>query len=186
MAVLIIGPIALSALLLAHMPHVNWSHMQFGIGDALIAVLIVVVVGWSLRKMIGHASQVRKYREGLDAELTVAQYLTQLIAEGGLVFHDFPADRFNIDHIVVGRSAVFAIETKSRRKPEDKGREAARVKYDGKKLVFPTHVETKPIEQAQYQAEWLTKFLATGAGESVRVIPVVALPGWFVERTSKE
>jgi hypothetical protein len=183
---LIIGPLLACAWLFSRMARVDWSRMQFGVGDALFPIVAVGVVAACLWKMIGQANQVRKYREGLDAELTVAQYLMQLIADGGLVFHDFPADRFNIDHIVVGRSAVFAIETKSRRKPEAKGRESARVIYDGKKLEFPNHVTTKPIEQARFQAEWLAKFLASGAGETVRVIPVVALPGWFVERTSKE
>ena len=150
-----------------------------------MAAAALCVLGWCLWRLVSHARQARRYREGLDAELAVAQSLMPLVAEGGLVFHDFPCDRFNIDHIVVGRSVVFAIETKSRRKPSEKGRESARVIYDGTKLTFPTSHETKPVGQARYQAEWLTKFLASGAGEAVRVVPVVALPGWYVESTQR-
>jgi len=176
---LLIGPICLCAWLLLRM---DWNRVRFAWGDAMFVLLALGFVAWSLWQMISHASQARSYREGLDAELAVAQSLTQLNAEGGLVFHDFPCDRFNIDHIVVGRSVVFAIETKSRKKPVDNGRESARVTYDGTRLAFPDkHTESKPIEQARYQAEWLGKFLANGAGESIRVVPVVALPGWYVE-----
>ncbi|MBA3486399.1 MAG: NERD domain-containing protein [Lysobacter sp.] len=120
----------------------------------------------------------------MAAELAVAQCLMPLMAEGLAVFHDLPADKFNIDHIVIGRSAVFAVEPKSRRKPGGKGRESARVNYDGARLHFPNHVEIKSVEQAAMQAQWLQKFLTSGTGETVRVIPVVALPGWYVENRS--
>ena len=103
-----------------------------------------------------------------------------------MVFHDFPSDRSNIDHIVVARGAVFAIETKSRRKPATKGKASALVRYDSQQLFFPTHTETRPIEQAAYQANWLEGFLRNAGVDGVRVIPVLALPGWYVERTNRE
>ncbi len=98
-----------------------------------------------------------------------------------MVFHDFPADRFNIDHIVVAPHAVYAVETKSRRKPATGGKAAARVGYDGTALSFPTHVERRPIDQAKAQAEWLRRFLTSALGEPVGVTPVLALPGWYVD-----
>jgi len=33
--------------------------------------------------------------------------------DGYHVYHDFPAERFNIDHVVVGPAGAFAIETKA-------------------------------------------------------------------------
>jgi len=103
------------------------------------------------------------------------------MAEGCVVLHDFPADGFNIDHVIVAPNAVFAVETKSRKKPGEKGRDSARVDYDGKELRFPGWVETEPLEQARRQARWLASFLASGAGDTVPVIPVLAFPGWYVE-----
>jgi hypothetical protein len=127
----------------------------------------------------------RKAREGRIAELAVAQNLSLLIADDAMVFRDFPCDGFNIDHIVIGRGAVFAVETKSRRKPPSRGSESAKVIYDGARLTFPQHTETRPLEQAEAQAKWLERFLASGTCESVRIVPVLALPGWFVENTAK-
>lgn len=149
--------------------------------DFILAATVIVSVVFGYRYMARQLDAVRKYRQGLAAELATAQCLSQVMSEGGLVFHDFPGDGFNIDHIVIGQSVVFAVETKSRLKPAKGGKESARVLYDGNVLVFPDHTETRPLEQARAQAEWLSRFLASGVGEPVRVIPYLALPGWYVE-----
>jgi hypothetical protein len=75
------------------------------------------------------------------------------------------------------------VETKSRRKPEKTGRDMSHIRYDGTSLCYPSgNKEGKPIQQARYQADWLAKFLHRGlGGEQVRVVPLVALPGWYVE-----
>lgn len=185
--VMVTGPVLLSAWLLARMDKtgVDWSGMRFGVGDAMFLIVGVLLLAWSLWRLVRHAGKRRNYVDGLQAEQMVAQCLTPVIADGGIVFHDFPADHYNIDHIVIGSSVVFAIETKWRKKPADTGKNSARVQYDGSQLIFPHHAEAKPVEQAGYQAEWLSRFLASAVGETVRVVPVLALPGWFVENTNR-
>ncbi|MGV8942256.1 MAG: NERD domain-containing protein [Lysobacter sp.] len=180
---LMIGPVVLSTWLLARMDRVvdDWTALRFGKGDATFVLVGGVVILWAVAGLIKHLRERRKYLDGRAAELAVAQALMPLMADGALIYHDFPGDKFNIDHIVIGAGAVFAIETKSRRKPSEGGKESARVDYDGTRLKFPSHVETKPVEQARRQAQWLEKFLGSGVGESVRVIPVVALPGWYTQ-----
>lgn len=182
------GPIVLAAWLLTRLKQgeIDWSTIQLGSGDLLFAGILVIIAGWALWRLIHHASQRRLAQDGLNAELSVAQCLTPLIAEGAMVFHDFPADRGNIDHIVVANSVVFSIETKSRRKPAAKGKASALVRYNGQQLLFPNHTETKPIEQAAYQADWLEKLLRNAGVEGTRVVPVLALPGWYVERTNRD
>ena len=181
------GPLLMVGWLVARVSRVvpDWTQIRFGIGDLLFALIGVCIVAWCAWRMIFHASQRRLYKQGLEAEQAVAQCLMPLMADGMAVFHDFPADKFNIDHVVVGRGAVFAVETKSRKKPAAKGRESARISYDGKRLQFPSHSETKPLEQASAQAQWLQRFLASGVGEAVRVVPVIALPGWYVENKAQ-
>lgn len=185
---ILVGPLFLSSWLLIRISRVipDWRRVQFGSGDVLLAAMALVVLAWAIWKLIHHASRRRRYMLGLQAERAVAQYLTTVIADGGIVFHDFPADRFNIDHIVIGRSAVFAIETKYKRKPAAKGKDSALVKYAGGRLQFPDGSNSDFIEQARRHADWLTKFLASGVGESVRVVPLLALPGWYVERAQGE
>ena len=185
--VIALGPVFLAAWLTARVSRVvtDWSEFRYGWGDALLLLVAASMLVWATARMVSSARHVARYRDGLAAELAVAQSLTRLVGQDAFVFHDFPADKFNIDHIVVGRSAVFAVETKSRRKPAATGKASARVQYDGSRLTFPDHVETKPVEQAAYQAKWLQTFLASGVGEPVRVVPVLSLPGWYVDGTSK-
>jgi len=107
--------------------------------------------------------------------------------EGCRVFHDFQAENFNIDHVVIAGNGVFAIETKGRSKPDrGRGQEDVLVTYDGQTLQFPTWREREPIEQAKRQAVWLSGWLTKAVGEQVPVKPVLALPGWFVDRKSKD
>lgn len=101
------------------------------------------------------------------------------------MFHDLPADKFNIDHVVVGRNGVFVVETKGRAKPGQDVNNSWKVRYDGARLEFPGLTETKPLEQADRQAKWLQQWLSSAVGEPVGVRPVLVLPGWFIERTSR-
>ena len=60
---------------------------------------------------------IRSYRMGLLGEQAMAEQLQRLLPHGYQVFHDVPGDgKWNIDHVVVGSSGVFAIETKYRTK----------------------------------------------------------------------
>ena len=162
-------------------PRVNPTQMQLRWSDGYALVVCAAVLAYALTRLHKHALHRRNVRDGLAAELTVAQYLIPLMAEGCMVFHDVPAEQFNLDHVVVGPQAVFMIETKSRKKPEARGADAAKVAFDGKGLKFPEHIETAPLEQARSQARWLSNYLAGAAGEPVKVVPVLALPGWWVD-----
>lgn len=81
---------------------------------------------------------------------------------------------------------VFAVETKGYTKPVAmRGSAKARVTYDGSQLVMPTWSSAEPIAQAERQAQWLGKWLSSATGDRIAVTPVVALPGWFVERKGR-
>lgn len=124
---------------------------------------------------------------GLDCERAVGQELNQLMLDGYRVYHDFQADNFNIDHVAIGKNGVFAIETKGRPKPDrGRGQEDSKVIYDGQMLQFPTWREKEPLEQAKRQAVWLSGWLTKAVGEQIFVKPVLALPGWYVDRKAKD
>jgi Nuclease-related domain len=148
----------------------------------LYAVVAVVYIGLTLRELLKSAAKIDNLQAGYDAELAVGQELDQLMRQGAVVFHDLPADNFNIDHVVIAKEGIFAIETKGFTKPKrDGGRGDATVTFDGKRLTFPTWSTSEPMEQAEKQAAWLSRWLSSAAGAPLQVLPVVALPGWFVE-----
>ena len=122
------------------------------------------------------------YRLGFDGERQTAQHLIPLIADGCHVFHDVPFEDangkpFNIDHVVVGSTGIFAIETKTRSKQTDH-----KVNYDGKQLHFPDFSESDSLNQIKASAITLSKQLQRRTGESVKVIPILTLPGWWINR----
>ena len=170
--------IYISSLLFGNSKNSIWS---------LIGCIIIGIgfIAYYLFKLIKLMNLRQSYRLGYEGEIAVGQELNQLMRDGYYVYHDFLAGKFNIDHIVVGTPGVFAVETKARSKPTSKDRRAdAKVKYDGKFLRFPNGTDNESLEQARRQAEWLSKWLQSAVGEPVRVRPVVALPGWFVERVA--
>jgi len=145
---------------------------------ALLAVLPPMYFAFKLARSL---KQRNALRLGLDCEIAVGQELNRLMLLGHHVYHDFLADNFNIDHIVVGPNGVFAVETKGRAKSE-KNREADDVKvvFDGDVLKFPNWTERNYLPQARRQAEWLSNWLSNAVGERISVKPVLVITGWFV------
>jgi hypothetical protein len=168
----------------------SFSQMYF-IGKQFNAAAIITYGGGTTFVIIYFAIQYYKllreriaYALGLDAELAVGRELNYLMLAGFHVYHDFPEEKNNIDHIVIGPSGVFAVETKGKSKPDRKrGSADAKVVYDGQRLIFPDNeTNSEFIVQAKKQSASLSKWLSKAVGEPVDVKPVLALPGWFVER----
>jgi len=153
------------------------------VSSVLMAIAIII---YATLKILRLAKERQNKHLGLEGEIAVGQMLEPLIREGGWLFHDFQAGKFNIDHILVNRAGVFAIETKARSKSnEENGAGAVKVVFDGKQLHFPAYSESQPIDQAKRQAKWLSQWLEGAVGQSVFVQPVIALPGWYVERKGR-
>jgi hypothetical protein len=149
------------------------------IGVGFTAFLI-----WKILTLINRR---RDLRLGLAGEMATGEELNRLMLDGYRVYHDFPAERFNIDHILVGPSGVFAVETKARSKGSRGDRkDEAKMIYDGERLKFPAWVTSDPIDQAKAQAAWLSKWLSSAVGDPVKVSPMVTIPGWFIDRRSRD
>jgi Nuclease-related domain. len=119
-------------------------------------------------------------------ERVVGEELNQFLASGFRVFHDVPFEGFNIDHVLVGPPGIYAVETKTRRKPSDlKGTAKANVVFDGSALHFPKYRDTRSLEQARRNARTLAEWLTSATGERLEVHAVLTLPGWFVDRRAK-
>jgi len=72
--------------------------------------LSLIVFLYLVYKLINKLRRVWKLRLGYEAEQAMGQELDQLMRHGAVVFHDLPADGFNIDHIAVTPKGVYAVE----------------------------------------------------------------------------
>tara|TARA_R110002126_G_scaffold69922_13_gene176349 strand:- start:3327 stop:4235 length:909 start_codon:yes stop_codon:yes gene_type:complete len=165
------------------------SDSSFPIAFAPIVILGLGYCGHKTRK---NFSKLTKLRLGHTAEIATANELIGLQALGYQVFHDIQADGFNIDHLAIGINGVFAIETKGRhkRKRDSKTTSATQGKdyqlfYKDGRLCFPSWTETKPIEQAERQAKWVSQWLTKATGQPVFASPVLVFPGWYVTSQTK-
>ena len=152
--------------------------------SSIISVALIAYMAFNLVKLLSCRKDIRLTYEG---ELAVGQELNQLMLHGYRVYHDFPADTFNIDHIIVGSKGVFAVETRTRSKGATRDRsQEATVTYDGRMLTFADATDFETIEQAEQQADWLSQWLGAATGEPIAVRAIVTLPGWVVKRTSAD
>jgi len=163
---------------------IDWRVVRFGAGELLFVIGWVAWVAYGAWKYQRHALRREQAQDGLLAERVTGMQLNRLMAQGCLILHDLPFGNFNIDHVVVSPRGVFAIETKSFRKPKHaQPGKPATVSFDGSALRFPDFITMAPLEQARRQAQALSNFLREALGESIYVQPAVALPGWWIEKT---
>ena len=154
-----------------------------GLGASLLAILLAMILGANW--IVGQLEKRWRYYLGYFGERYVAEHLDPLKAEGFRVFHDVPCGEadspFNVDHVVVGPTGVWAIETKTRRKGRARpGFKDAEVVFDGTQLIFPWAEDRHGLDQALQRALWLEKWLERLLGKGVAVQPVLTFPGWFV------
>jgi hypothetical protein len=159
------------------------------------AVFICVLVSGSLLAMAAFSGTVlalqafRRVREaqnvrlGMRGEQAVAEALHSISEAGYRIFHDLEAGvDWNIDHVAVGTTGVFLVETKARRR-----RVLAKtgpnhvVRCENKILLFPWGRDIQTVPQAERNANWLSDYLSKKTGEPIQVEPLIVIPGWYVE-----
>jgi hypothetical protein len=155
-----------------------------GIAVTLMAFVAVFIV--SARWFAKKAQESSNRYLGYFGERLVAEYLEPLKGQGWRIFHDVPAvangHKFNIDHVAVGPAGVFTIETKTRRKGGARpGFDDHKVYFDGHVLVWPWGEDSHGLEQTERNAVWLADTLRSEIGENILVMPILTLPGWWVE-----
>lgn len=156
----------------------------FAVCYAVLATFTFISATAAAKAFRGY-TKARNLRLGIRGEQAVAEALREVADCGLRSFHDFPAEsHWNIDHIVVGTRGVFLLETKAISRFRN-AKDAHKVIHNGESLQFPTFTTQKPIAQAQRNAKWLANYLRNKTGEVVDVMPVVVLPSWFVESSTK-
>jgi hypothetical protein len=86
---------------------------QVGLPRAgLVGLAVAALVGWRLR--FRPSEQARSWQRGAQGERHTARLLDRLTRDGFVVFHDLavPDSPANIDHLVIGPTGVFVIDSK--------------------------------------------------------------------------
>jgi hypothetical protein len=81
----------------------------------LVGGLAAVLTGWGLR--FRPSPDARAWRRGAVVERRTARLLARLEGQGWVVLHDLavPGSRANLDHLVIGPSGVYVIDSKQYR-----------------------------------------------------------------------
>lgn len=173
---LVVAP-ALVAMCALFVPSSSWASI---VPTIVLSLIFTAIVGF---KLLLINRKFRDFRLGFDGERFVGEELNRLVAKRFEVYHDVPFDGFNIDHVLVGPSGVYSVETKTRRKPiDEEGNGAYHVEFDGACLRWPNGTDTSSLDQAIRNAETVAKWLSGAVGEKLLVGAILTLPGWMVER----
>lgn len=148
----------------------------------------IVAVPMTYRSIRVYQRQILNARTsylGFLGECAVAEALAPMSGQGWRVFHDFVIETdkytFNIDHIVVGSSGVFAIETKTFSKQrEEQGRVDDKARIEGESIILPNGDKRYPMKQARGNALSLRNWLVEHGVAIDYVSPLVVIPGWNV------
>jgi hypothetical protein len=141
---------------------------QAGMPQAGLAGLAVAaLVGWRLR--FRPSEQARTWQRGAAGERHTARLLDRLTRDGFMVFHDLavPDSPANVDHLVIGPTGVFVIDSKQ-------WTGSVRQGADG--LVWHNHYRLdRTLETVCWEAETVSRLLGT------RIHPLLCVHGAHVQ-----
>jgi hypothetical protein len=88
------------------------TYMLFIALGMMLAIILMDGLGIILPKL---SLKHRTWGRGATAEETVGKYLKEMLEPGNLVVNDIKISKYkgNIDHLVIGKHGIFAIETKT-------------------------------------------------------------------------
>jgi hypothetical protein len=127
----------------------------------LLGLVVATVVGWRLR--FRPSEQARTWQRGAAGERRTARLLDRLTRDGYMVFHDLavPGSPANVDHLVIGPSGVFVIDSKQWSGSVHQG-------ADG--LVWHNHYRLdRALETVRWEAQQVGRLLGTRAAAVVCV-----------------
>ncbi|WP_433418814.1 nuclease-related domain-containing protein [Microtetraspora malaysiensis] len=148
---------------------VDW---RAGLVAAALVALVDTVYRWR-----GHAA-VRTWRRGALGERRTARRLRLLASLGYTVLHDrrLPHGRANVDHLVIGGTGVFVIDSK-----QWQGDRPART-GQGRRVQRGRVFTPDDAKAVQYEAEVVSRALSAVCGSRVEAVPVLAIHGPYVPR----
>ena len=121
-----------------------------------------------LRRSFSGHSQHRAWRRGAEGEEVVAKCLTPLEEAGWKVLHSVPIGEgeADIDHVVIGPSGVFTVNTKNHR-----GKRVTVYEH----VIYVSGVKVPYIQKARGEGKRATQRLSRALGKPIVVKPLIVV-----------
>jgi Nuclease-related domain len=132
----------------------------------LVGLAVAALVSWRLR--FRPSEQARTWQRGAHGERHTAHLLQRLQRDGFVVFHDLavPGSPANVDHLVIGPTGVFVIDSKQW---------TGSVQQGGDGLVWHNHYPLdRTLETVRWEAQVIGRLLGT------RIHPLLCVHGAHV------
>ena len=160
-------PVAVGITLVAMLMAYLLVQAYFGAGWGAVVACVVALM--FLRVYVERPQTLDAWRIGADGERKTATYLDGLADAGFVVLHDrkVPGYGGNLDHVAIGPTGVWAIETKSL---------TGKVEIDGDSLRIRGYRQDKIVDQVYREATALQIALREPlADRGLTVTPVICL-----------
>lgn len=146
-----------------------------------VSIVLVPVVLFCVFKIFKAIKETKNIKLGRDGEKAVGQFLERLRLDGAQVFHDIEGENFNLDHVVIHRSGIYVIETKTMSKSKNA---KSVLFYNGKQILLGGKpLQSNAVNQAKAASSWLHRLLHESTGKRLPVRGIVVFPGWYVKTT---
>ncbi len=144
----------------------DWQLVLLLIFMSLAAVFVV----YKITSIFRAARQARHLR---DASLAIGHQLQQLSPASTRLFHDVETSAGMIDHVVISREGIYAVNVIAR--PSSEGASAC---IQENRLQFSSSDEKISVVPDLAKNTRLAKHFTQLIGQRVRVRSVIAVPGW--------
>lgn len=116
-----------------------------------------------------------------DANIAIGHQLQRITTGFGRVYHDVETSAGMIDHIIIGRSGVYAINVFAQRAAKN-----GCVGFENNNLVFSPSGKSQSTLQTGKKTAALEREFRRLLDHRVRVRSVIAVPGWQIHEQSGE
>ncbi len=145
------------------------DNMSWWVVLAFLSTLVVV----EIVRMIRLQGSRLLLAKQLDARIIAAQGLQVVATKGNFIFHSIPVGVDTIDHVVLGSDGVYAVQVLVRNP-----RKHGTVNLRNDKLVFGNNTPDYSLASWNKTLKAFATMLNGILGHPVRVMSVIAVPGW--------
>ena len=148
---------------------------------SLLLGFLLLAAMFAVYKIVFTFRAARRARLLRDASLAIGHELQQLSSASTRLFHDVETSAGVIDHVVIGRQGIYAVNVIARRSSE-----GASARILENRVRFSASEEQISVVPDLAKNSRLAKHFTQLIGQAVRVRSVIAVPGWETPEQADE